>query len=180
MDGSCWVASRGPDTAADVTLGSVTEHPSPHPSATSGVSGFDERLSVPWWWYLPAVGVAVLLGAEVHMGYPGLRSWIGYAVTVPLLLATLAWLGRMRVRVADGELHVGDSALPLRRIGRIEVVTAKDKQSALGPELDPAAFLVHRAWVGPLVRVELTDPAETPYWIFSVREPERLVAALRG
>jgi len=180
VDGFCWVASRGPDTTGDVTLGSVTEHLSPHPSATSGASGFDERLSVPWWWYLLAVGVAVLLGAEVHMGYPGLRSWIGYAITVPLLVATLAWLGRIRVRVVDGELHVGEATLPLRQVGRIEVVAATAKQAALGPELDPAAFLVHRAWVGQLVRIELTGPAETPYWIFSVREPERLVAALRG
>ena len=75
---------------------------------------------MPWWWYLLAVGVAVLLGAEVHMGNPGLRSWIGYAITVPLLVATLAWLGRIRVRVVDGELHVGEATLPLRQIGRIE------------------------------------------------------------
>jgi hypothetical protein len=140
-------------------------------------------LSVPWWWYLPAVGVAVLLGAEVHLGYPGPRSWIGYAVTVPVLVGTLVWLGRVRVRVADGELRVGEDALALRHVGRVEVVAPRDKRAALGPELDPAAHLVHRAWVGPLVRVEVTGPADDPhrppYWIFSVRDPQRLVAALR-
>lgn len=181
MDGSWWGASTGPDTTGKATLGIVPQNPSPHASAASGGFRFDERLSVPWWWYLPAVGLAVLLGAEVHMGYPGLRSWLGYAVTVPLLVAALVWLGRVRVRVADGELRVGDAALPLSHVGRVEVVAAKDKQVALGPELDPAAFLMHRAWVGPLVRVELTDATDpTPYWIFSVREPERLVTALIG
>jgi hypothetical protein len=157
----------------------VSEHPSTTAGATSGGSGFDERLSVPWWWYLPAVGVGVLLGAEIHMGYPGIRSWVGYALCVPLFVAALIWLGRTRVRVADGELRVGAAALPLRHVGRVEVVAKADKQEALGPQLDPAAYLMHRTWVGPVVRVEVTDPDDpTPYWIFSARRPERLRAAL--
>ena len=157
----------------------MSDHPTAGAPATSGTSEFDERLSVPLWWYLPAIGVAVLLGAEVHMGYPGVRSWIGYAVTVPLFVVALIWLGRTRVRVAGGELQVGAAALQLRHVGRVEIVPKVGKQDALGPELDPAAFLMHRAWVGPVVRVELTDPDDrTPYWIFSVRDPERLVAAL--
>lgn len=146
---------------------------------TSGRAAFDQRLSVPLWWYLPAVGLAVLLGAEVHMGYPGIRAWIGYAILVPLFVVAVYRMGRARVRVEGGELRVGDAALPLRHVGHVEVVPKADKQVALGPELDPAAFLVHRAWIGPLVRVEVTDPEDrTPYWIFSVRDPDRLVAAL--
>ena len=134
---------------------------------------------MPVWWYLPAVGVAVLLGAEVHMGYPGIRSWIGYAITVPLFMIALFRLGRMRVRVSGGELHVGAARLPLRYIGRVEIVPREGKQVALGPELDPGAFLMLRAWVGPVVRLEVTDPDDpTPYWIFSVRDAEALVAAL--
>jgi hypothetical protein len=134
---------------------------------------------VPVWWYLPVIGVAVLLGAEVHMGYPGLRSWIGYAITVPVFVAALFWLGRSRVRIAGGELQVGAARLPLRYVGRVEIVQKADKQVALGPELDPTAYLVHRAWVGPVVRVEVTDPDDrTPYWIFSVRDAEGLVVAL--
>jgi hypothetical protein len=136
-------------------------------------------LSVPLWWFLPAVGVAVLLGAEVHLGYPGVRSWIGYAVAVPLFVAALVWLGRARVQVSDDELRVGSAVLPLRYIGRIDVVRKEDKQAALGPELDPAAYLLHRAWIGPVVRVEVTDPDDpTPYWVFSVRDTDGLLAAL--
>ena len=157
----------------------MSEHPATSPPATSGTPGFDERLSVPPWWYLPVIGVAVLLGAEVHMGYPGVRSWIGYAITVPLFLGALIWLGRTRVTVGGGQLQVGAAALPLRHIGRVEVVAKADKQAALGPELDPAAYVLHRAWVGPLVRLEITDPDDpTPYWIFSVRDPEHLLRAL--
>lgn len=157
----------------------MSEHLAADQAATSGTSGFDERLSVPLWWYLPVIGVAVLLGAEVHMGYPGLRSWLGYALTVPLFVAGLFWLGRSRVRVHGGELRVGTAALPLRYVGRTEIVPKADKQRALGPDLDPSAFFLHRGWIGPVVRVEITDPDDpTPYWIFSVRNPEGLVAQL--
>ena len=157
----------------------MQDHPAPGTPATSGGPSFDERLSVPWWWYLPAVGLGVLLGAEVHMGYPGLRAWIGYAVFVPLVVGALVALGRTRVQVRDGVLRAGPAVLPLRCVGRVEVVDRRDKQAALGPELDPAAFVLHRAWVGPLVRIEVTDPADpTPYWVLSVREPDRLLTSL--
>ncbi len=157
----------------------MSEYPAATPAATSGTPRFDERLSVPLWWYLPVLGVAVLLGAEVHMGYPGIRSWIGYAITVPLFLGALFWLGRIRVRVVDGELRAGEATLPLRYVGQVDVVPPEGKQVALGPELDPAAHLVHRAWVGPVVRIEVTDPDDpTPYWILSVRDTDGLVAAL--
>jgi DUF3093 family protein len=159
----------------------VQDHASPARSATSGGPAFDERLSVPWWWYLPAVGLGVLLGAEVHMGHPGVRSWIGYAIAVPLLVGALVALSRARVRVSDGKLQVGTAVLPLSSVGRVEVVDKRDKQAALGPQLDPAAYVLHRNWVGPLVRLEVTDPADaTPYWVFSVREPDRLLSALPG
>jgi len=157
----------------------VTEHPSPTPPATSGSSGFDERLSVPWWWYPLVIGVAVLLGAEIHMGYPGIRSWIGYVTLIPVFAAALFWLGRTRVRVAEGHLSVGAARVPLQYVGRVEAVPRSDKQESLGPQLDPEAYLMHRGWIGALVRVEITDPEDpTPYWIFSVRHPEQLVAAL--
>jgi hypothetical protein len=162
----------------------VSEYPAATPSATSGTPRFDERLSVPLWWYLPALGLAVLLGAEVHMGYPGIRSWIGYAITIPLCLGALVWLGHVRVRVHGdtdtGELRAGEARLPLRYVGHVDVVPREGKQEALGPELDPAARLVHRAWIGPVVRIEVTDPDDdTPYWIVSTRDPDALVRALR-
>lgn len=136
---------------------------------------------MPWWWYLLAAGVGALLGAEVHLGYPGLRSWIGYAVLIPLLVGATAWLGWTRVQVRDGELRAGGASVPLRHVGRTEIVARRDKQAAMGPELDPLAQVVHRPWIGRMVRIEVTDPdGEVPYWIVSARDPDRLVDALRA
>lgn len=141
---------------------------------------FHERLYASWWtWPLP-LAIAVLLAAEVHMGYPGVRAWLPYLVLVPVAVAIVLWLGRTKVSVQDGELWVSDAHLPLRCIEDAEQVPVAEKRRALGPDLDPAAFVVHRPWVRTMVRVWLDDPEDpTPYWMITSRHPEQLVAALR-
>lgn len=148
---------------------------------TTGDVLFSERLYVPWWgWPLPLAG-AVLLAAEIHMGYPGVRSWLPYLLLVPLVVVTMLWLGRQRVQVKDGELWVGEAHLPLEFVGRVTALDVNEKRPAMGRDLDPAAFVAHRGWVGPAVLVELTDPADpTPYWLFSTRRAEQLAELLRA
>ncbi|MGW4486167.1 DUF3093 domain-containing protein [Amycolatopsis sp. NPDC004368] len=143
-----------------------------------------ERLYVPWWgWPLPMLG-AILLGVEIHLGYPSIPVWIPLPIAVLVMAALLVSLGRSRVRVTSGdepELWVGDAHLPLRFAGVVEVLEKDDKRRALGRDGDPAAFVMHRGWVGPAVRVQLTDPADpTPYWLFSTRKPKRVAELLRA
>ncbi|WP_084628723.1 DUF3093 domain-containing protein [Amycolatopsis nigrescens] len=169
------------------------------PGKPSGKGGsrHSERLYLSWWGWPGPLIAAGLLAAEIHMGYPGVRAWLPYVLLVPLTAALMVALGRIKVRVTgsgdtghdaeaaenteDAELWVGDAHLPLRHIGAIEVIGAKQKRKALGPDLDPAAFVVHRGWVGPLLRVHLTDPEDpTPYWLFSTRKPEKVAELLSG
>lgn len=160
----------------------MADPPAPEPrtpESAGSEAAFDERLTVPWWWWPLGFGVAALLAAEVHMGYPGVRSWLPYLLTVPLAVAVLIRMGRHRIRLHRGELHVGPAHIPLRHLGRVDVIPPAGKRRALGPDLDPAAFVLHSGWVGPLVRVEVTDPQDpTPYWIFSVRRAAVLAALL--
>ncbi|HET8641814.1 MAG TPA: DUF3093 domain-containing protein, partial [Pseudonocardiaceae bacterium] len=118
------------------------------PEAATEPAAAPERLSVPWWWWPPALGVAALLAAEVHMGYPGVRAWAPYLLLAPLAVVALRTLGRTSVRIADGELRVGQAHVPLRFIGDVEINERDAKRQALGPGLDPAAYLVHRPWIG--------------------------------
>jgi len=151
-----------------------------HPSQGT-VPAFDERLTVPLWWWPLGLGVAALLAAEVHMGYPGVRAWLPYLLTVPLAAAVLARMGSRHVRLSGGELQVGAAHVPVHHLGSVQVIGPADKRRALGPDLDPAAFVQHSGWVKPLVRVELTDPHDpTPYWIFSVRRATELAALLQA
>jgi len=148
---------------------------------TPATTTHTERLYVTWyWWLLPLLG-AGLLAAEVHLGYPGVRAWLPYVLLLPLT-ALLIWRsGRASVRIEDGLLVVGAARLPLEHVGAVEVFDAREKRKVLGPRLDPTAYVLHRGWIGPIVRVEVKDPEDpTPYWVFSTRQPDRVRSALHG
>ena len=157
----------------------VSDQVKPGPGRANSV--FRERLHASWWtWPLPLI-IAVLLAAEVHMGHPGIRAWLPYLVLLPLAVLVPLLLGRTKVEIVDGELRAGDARLPLRFVEDAETIDPGEKRRALGPNLDPAAFVLHRAWVRGAVRVWLDDEDDpTPYWILSTRRPQELVDALRS
>jgi hypothetical protein len=100
---------------------------------------------------------------------------------VPLTVLLIVRMGSAKVEVADGELRVVDAHIPLDLLGEVEVFTAKTKRQAMGPNLDPAAFVAHRGWIGPMVRVRVNDPEDpTPYWLFSTRRAEEIAELIRG
>jgi hypothetical protein len=138
-----------------------------------------ERLTVPWWLWLAAFGVAGLLAAEVYLGARGAPLWLPYAVLLPATAVGLWRAGRIRVAVQDGELRVDDARLPVRHVAGVSVLDPTDRRLLLGPHARPYAFVVQRPWIRGAVRVDLDDPADpTPYWLVSTRHPERLAAAL--
>jgi hypothetical protein len=177
------------DTTSEITLGRVSDT-----RATSQSVRYRERLRVPWWWWLPGLGLAGLIALEVNQGVPALPNWVPFAVLLPVAAVVLLWFGKTEVRVVaanvrskegsgagETELWVGSAHLPVSVIARSAEVPKSAKSAALGRQLDPAAFLVHRAWVGPMVLLILDDPDDpTPYWLVSCRHPERVLAALCG
>jgi hypothetical protein len=131
--------------------------------------------------------LAVIVAYEVNLGIRSLPDWLPYALLLPVAVAVLFWLSRVDVRVvstaggADTELWVGGAHLPVGVISRSAEVPPSAKSAALGRQLDPAAYVVHRAWVGPMILVVLDDPDDpTPYWLVSCRRPDRMLAALRS
>jgi hypothetical protein len=143
------------------------------------VEEYAERLTVPWWLWLPGLGAAGLLAAEIWMGSGGVRAWLPFAVLLPVTVAGLWSLGRIRIRVAGGELYVDDAHLPLRFVADAVPLDVAGRREVLGVGADPLAFVVQRPWVGGAVQVVLNDPEDpTPYWVVSSRRPTRLAAAL--
>lgn len=130
------------------------------------------------------------------MGLRSLPDWLPFATLFSVATATLLWLGRLEVRVVEGaasgpgqspglgkevEVWAGDAHLPVTVISRSAEVARTAKSAALGRQLDPAAFVLHRPWVGPMVLMVLDDPDDpTPYWLVSCRHPDRMLAAMRS
>ncbi|MCV7351669.1 DUF3093 domain-containing protein [Mycobacterium parmense] len=146
---------------------------------------YRERLWVPWWWWPPAFALAGLIAFEVNMGLALRPAWSPYAALFAVATAALLWLGRIEIRVTSGddgvELWAGDAHLPVTAISRSAAIARSAKSAALGRQLDPAAYVLHRAWVGPMILTVLDDPDDpTPYWLVSCRHPERVLSALRS
>lgn len=136
---------------------------------------YAERLILPWWLWIPALGVAGLLAAEIHLGAPGVRSWVPYAVLLPLAVVGLWWLGRIRVAVEGDSLLVDDARLLVRYIATVESLSPDQKRELMGPRAHPLGFVVQRPWVRGAVKLTLDDPDDpTPYWLVSCRRPEAL------
>ncbi|MGH3675583.1 MAG: DUF3093 domain-containing protein [Mycobacterium sp.] len=150
---------------------------------------YRERLWVPWWWWLPGLAVAALIALEVNQGVRAVPNWVPFAVLLPVAAAVLLWFSKTELRVVGGEpgspageteLWVGAAHLPVSVISRSAEVPKSAKSAALGRQLDPAAYVVHRAWVAPMVLMVLDDPDDpTPYWLVSSRHPDRVLSALR-
>lgn len=160
------------------------EHVSETRAATESVR-YRERLRVPWWWWLPGFGLAALIAFEVNLGIEAVPMWVPMLVLGLVAAAALTWLGRFDVRVVtvgdETELWAGPAHLPVSAIARMAEVPRSAKSAALGRQLDPAAYVVHRPWIGSLVLIVLDDADDpTPYWLVSSRRPDRLLAALRG
>ncbi|MFC0531113.1 DUF3093 domain-containing protein [Phytohabitans kaempferiae] len=140
---------------------------------------YAERLTIPWWLWLPGLGGAALLAAEIWMGSDGVRAWLPFVVLLPLAAVGLWWLGRIRIRVAGDELHVDDAHLPVRFVADVVPLDVAGRREVLGVGADPLAFVVQRPWIGGAVQVVLDDPEDpTPYWVVSSRRPVELAAAL--
>ncbi len=139
----------------------------------------DERLHVPLWWSLPALAAVLLFGGQLHGGFAGTRGVLSYGVVGLVVVGGLAAASLTRVRVIDGRLEAGAARLPLEVVAAVHALDRDQTRRALGPEADPSAYVVFRAWVPRAVLVELDDPADpTPYWLVSTRRPEALAAAL--
>lgn len=147
---------------------------------------YRERLWIPWWWWPPAFALATLIAVEVNMGVKALPDWLPFVVLFIVAVGALLWLGRIEIRVTaadDGEVQLwaGEAHLPVTVIAQSAEIAPTAKSAALGRQLDPAALVLHRAWVGPMILLVLDDPDDpTPYWMVSCRHPDRVLSALRS
>ncbi|WP_295803951.1 DUF3093 domain-containing protein [uncultured Corynebacterium sp.] len=152
------------------------------PAADSPVVLYRERQWVPWYWWLMAAFVVVISTATVSLN----RGILWVIIPAILLSAIAVWVlltwSSTVVQVeqdSDGTrwLTVKEAQLPHDVVSRSTAVPATARRNALGPQLDPAAFIVTHGWVPEHVMLVLDDPEDpTPYWLIGSKNPEKLLA----
>lgn len=128
------------------------------------------------------VATGLFLPATTLIFLP-LSVWLGVGVGVALWGASLGLLWALSPTIwTDGQtIRAGRSHIERKFVTGLEAFHRDDARQQRGPELDARAWLVIRPWVGPVVKITISDPADpTPYWIISSRKPERFIAAWRA
>jgi hypothetical protein len=153
--------------------------PSPAPNAPSGETQpfFSEKLWPAWWIWLVAVGLS---GAGILVFAPiSITAGIIAAAVIFGIIATMLVLSTPRISVTPETLQVGRASIERRFVGTVRTYRGEEATAERGTRLNAMAFLCIRGWIDPVVRIEITDPADpTPYWLASSRRPEELAAAL--
>lgn len=139
---------------------------------------FREVLRPSGWMYLIAalmIPTTILVCAPFNLELGIVLSVVVYvAIVVPMVVFSPV------IEVTDSELRVGKAHISREFITGASAFAGSHAIAARGVNLDARAWLLLRGWINPLVRVDIADPADpTPYWLFSSRKPEELVAVLR-
>ncbi len=140
---------------------------------------YRERLWPSVWLFL---ATALIIPASLLVFLP-INPTVGIIAAILLYLGVVAFLLAQSpvIAVTDTELLAGRARLPLSVVSAAEAFRDDEAQLERGQRLDARAWLLLRGWVGPVLRIQLDDPADpTPYWLVSTRRPEELAAALKG
>ena len=106
---------------------------------------------------------------------------IGLATVIFVIIVISLIATSPRIEISASTLRVGKAIIGLEHLGAASAFVGAPAIAQRGPELDARAWTRFRAWVNPVVRVEITDDADpTPYWLFSSRRPTELVNVLRS
>ena len=140
--------------------------------------GYRERLRCPRSWYVTGAIAGLVIAPEISFVTP-LPFWSTALMGVVAAVVIVASMGRGRLRVEDGVLHVAGATLPARYVETVVALDDRTMRRLLGRDGDPAAFLAVKGWVGPGVQIVLDDPDDpVPYWAVSTRHPHDLAQAL--
>ena len=129
-------------------------------------------------WLVSALlaALCILVFAPVNIGTGIAAAVLFLGIEIVLLQATTP-----RIVVTDAEVRVGRARIEREHIGEVTGYRGEHAREQQRARLHGRAYVCMRGWIGPVVRLQITDPRdETPYWLTSTRHPERLVEALGG
>ena len=111
----------------------------------------------------------------------GNNSAIVSLVVLSLTLITIYLKSGLAIEVDENVLRVGPAHLPREYFGNIVALDNQQVRIVRTRDADPAAFLAIRFWSPKAIQVFVNDARDqTPYWLISTSQPEKLLSALKG
>jgi hypothetical protein len=143
------------------------------------VTLYRERLWAPPSLYL---ATALVIPASLLVFLPiSIVTGIIVAAAMEVGVLVLLWALAPVIEVTDSEFRAGRAHLPRAVVGEVVAFHGAEATTQRGPKLDARAWTLFRGYVRSVVRVEVRDDADpTPYWLVSVRDPDKVVDALRS
>lgn len=138
---------------------------------------YQEKLWPAWWLWVAAVIIGGSFSTTffpIGVFYGVIALVIGVALCVLALMATTP-----RIQITDEWLRVGRARINREYLGRIVAHQGSAAREQLGPGFDARSYQCIRGWIDPVITAEISDERDaTPYWLFSTRHPEQVLAAL--
>ncbi|MCX2747913.1 DUF3093 domain-containing protein [Arthrobacter sp. MI7-26] len=156
---------------------STASVPTPnHSSSGTGVLYAEKLWPSPWIWIV----VVGLSAAGILMFAPiSITAGIIAALVLFAIMTTMLLLSTPAIVVDRDTVQVGRASIQREFVGAVTAFRKEEATAERGIRLNGLAFMCLRGWIDPVVRIEITDPADrTPYWLTSTRRPEELLAAL--
>jgi hypothetical protein len=143
------------------------------------MGSYRERLLVPVAYWLLAVPVVVLLGAEAWFLVGGFVPPLVIGVLAVIVATFLIHWSLGLIEVTDGVLRTDGHTLALSEAGEVVALDERQSRAMGGPRADPSAHIMLRPYLKRAVYVELAEPRDgIPYWLVATRRPEKLAAAI--
>jgi hypothetical protein len=143
------------------------------------MGSYRERLLVPVSYWLLAVPVVVLLGAETWFLVGGVVPPAVIGVLAVIVATFLVHWSAATIEVTGAVLRAGRDTLALSEAGEVIALDEKQAMALRGPRADPSAHILLRPYLKRAVYIGLADPTDgVPYWLVATRHPDRLAAAI--
>ncbi|MET3904962.1 DUF3093 domain-containing protein [Paenarthrobacter sp. 4246] len=153
---------------------------SPIPARNTPTSSevlYSEKLWPSVWIWVVVVGLS---GAGILMFGPiSAATGIIAALVLLAIMTIMLVLSTPTITVTPTTVRVGRASIDRKFVGSVQAFTKGEATAERGPRLNGLAYMCFRGWIDPVVKIEITDPADrTPYWLTSSRRPDELVSAL--
>src|SRR6201999_2944106 len=130
------------------------------------MGSYRERLLVPVAYWLLAVPVVVLLGAEAWFLAGGFVPPLVIGVLAVIVATFLVHWSLGLIEVTDGVLRTDGHTLALSEAGEVVALDERQSRAMRGPRADPSAHIMLRPYLKRAVYVELAEPrGAIPYWL---------------